>query len=104
MVQLINTSLYICYSDLSWSLPINCDLEGFSYLDSPNKLLLDMVYENLQRSHDSELYLSLEDSKLFVELVQQRERDHKMFPIPFPQPPVEPVNGKSNSQLSIKSK
>lgn len=52
--------------------------------DAPNVLLMETLFNQLRESHDKELFLNAQESKQFVELIVNRERDVESHPIPFP--------------------
>nr|XP_018915153.1 PREDICTED: protein SZT2-like [Bemisia tabaci] len=52
-------------------------------VDAPNNLLLDILFEELKTMHDRELLLNETDSKRLIDLIIQRERDHKDHPLLF---------------------
>lgn len=54
--------------------------------DAPNKLLSELLFEQLKQIHDKELHLTLDDSVWFLQLLQTRQRDGAAYSLPIPLP------------------
>jgi hypothetical protein len=54
--------------------------------DAPNKLLIELLFEQLKQIHDKELHLTLDDSAWFLQLLHTRERDGAAYSLPIPLP------------------
>jgi hypothetical protein len=54
--------------------------------DTPNKLLSELLFEQLKQIHDKELQLTLEDCTWFLRLLRARERDGATYSLPIPVP------------------
>jgi hypothetical protein len=54
--------------------------------DAPNKLLTELLFEQLKQIHDKELQLTLDDSMWFLQLLHARERDGAAYSLPIPLP------------------
>ncbi|CAG2053923.1 unnamed protein product [Timema podura] len=52
--------------------------------DAPNKLLIDMLFDNLKKLHDKELNLSPRDCMSFLQSLCNRPRDGASYPLPLP--------------------
>jgi hypothetical protein len=54
--------------------------------DAPNKLLTELLFEQLKQIHDKELHLTLDDCMCFLQLLRTRERDGAAYSLPVPLP------------------
>jgi hypothetical protein len=54
--------------------------------DAPNKLLSELLFEQLKQIHGKELQLTLEDCMWFLQLLHARERDGAAYSLPVPLP------------------
>jgi hypothetical protein len=55
-------------------------------VDAPNKLLTELLFEQLKQIHDKELHLTLDDCMSFLQLLHTRERDGAAYSLPVPLP------------------
>ncbi|KAJ9595165.1 hypothetical protein L9F63_013523, partial [Diploptera punctata] len=60
--------------------------DSLSLADAPNKLLSELLYEQLKQIHDKELHLTVEDCMGFLQLLHSRERQGTSYSLPIPQP------------------
>jgi hypothetical protein len=54
--------------------------------DAPNKLLCELLFENLKQIHDKELQLTSDDCMWFLQLLHARQRDGATYSLPIPPP------------------
>nr|CAD7456856.1 unnamed protein product [Timema tahoe] len=69
------------------NLHLNCsnvDSPMVQLADAPNKLLIDMLFDNLKKLHDKELNLSPRDCMSFLQSLCNRPRDGASYPLPLP--------------------
>nr|CAD7261881.1 unnamed protein product [Timema shepardi] len=62
----------------------NVDSPMVQLADAPNKLLIDMLFDNLKKLHDKELNLSPRDCMSFLQSLCNRPRDGASYPLPLP--------------------
>lgn len=61
--------------------------DSVSEEDSPNNMLLEMLLDLLKTLHNKELYLNDDDTKQFFQLLQNRNREDGVYPLPIPTRP-----------------
>jgi hypothetical protein len=54
--------------------------------DAPNKLLSELLFEQLKQINGKELQLTLEECMWFLQLLRARERDGAAYSLPVPVP------------------